>query len=274
MRVYEIFFKNHINPRIGSIPIGALRPIQIQATIDALTEAGMAPASVSMGRTVIKAALAQAVAWELLVRNPAATISPPKIEKRSLVLPTLEQLSLIHGEAEKIGAGILVFLAINTGMRRGELLALTWADVDFAKGSLTIRRSKTEAGERLVSIGPATLEVLRQHRLAQLKNRVESFEWHENNLVFSNRDGSSLKDYQVARLWNRIRKTLGLRTLRFHDLRHIHVSLLIEAGVDFKVISERVGHSSIKMTLDVYGHLRPKADAEAALIVERVLAKA
>jgi integrase len=173
----------------------------------------------------------------------------------------------------------LLLVAVTTGMRRGELLALHWDDVDLEKGVLYIRRTmskiagygymesepKTRTGRRKVVLPDVAVEVLKEHRVRQDQIRSDAGEkWHEHGIVFCNNFGGFFNPDRLLKIFNKLLRDAGLLHMRFHDLRHSAATILLTSGVHPKVVQERLGHSTIAMTLDVYSHVLPSIQQEAA----------
>jgi len=168
-------------------------------------------------------------------------------------------------------------LAAATGMRRGEVLGLRWEDVDLANRSLTVRRAlsvvqghamlkqpKTSRC-RTLRLDGITIAVLEQRGRAQERDRADAVEWRDHwNLVFTHTDGRHLDPVRVTHAFRRAVLDAPVPRVRLHDLRHTHATLLLQAGVPVKVVSERLGHAQISLTLDIYAHVLPAMDADAA----------
>ncbi len=163
-------------------------------------------------------------------------------------------------------------MALTTGMRRGELLALRWSDIDLEIGAVQVKRTvdyigkygyvenepKTAAGKRMIMLPSFVVDSLKQHRLQQLEMRLKvGAEWQDMNLVFTGLQGNYLNPRYMPKLFERILVRAGLPHIRFHDLRHSAATLLISMGVSAKMVQEILGHSEISMTLGVYGHVLP-----------------
>jgi integrase len=172
----------------------------------------------------------------------------------------------------------LLRLAATTGMRRGEVLGLRWRDVDLQRGvlqvvqqrvrgadALTYGPPKTSRGRRRIDLDPATVSALREHRRRQLEDRLAFGPGYiDADLVFARADGSPLDPDVVSRSFERLARRVGLTPIRFHDLRHTHATLALAAGIHPKVVQERLGHSSVSITLDLYSHAVPAMQADAA----------
>ena len=180
----------------------------------------------------------------------------------------------------------IVALALATGMRRGELLALRWEDLDLEEAMVSIVRSleetkaglrfkapKTKRGYRTISLPPSSVETLRAHRRQQLELRMALGQGRPESsaLVFSTIEGGPLSPDNLSRDWRRVTTARKLPRIRFHALRHTHASALIASGLDVFTISRRLGHASPAVTLAIYGHLFRDTDKEAAGVIEVVL---
>ncbi|TDA65526.1 MAG: site-specific integrase [Clostridia bacterium] len=174
---------------------------------------------------------------------------------------------------------VIVYLAVNTGLRRGELLGLKWEDVDMGVGVAYIRRvlqkvgghgyvfrePKTPKSRRSVALAPSVVEVLKKHRARQAEEKLLMGEdYNDLGLVLAQPDGSPINPSTLSGQFRRLAAKAGLHGLRFHDLRHTHATLTLKAGVHPKIVSERLGHSSVGITLDTYSHVLPGLQEEAA----------
>jgi len=190
--------------------------------------------------------------------------------------------------ADETPYGAVIYLALMTGLRQGELLGLRWQDVNLEADVLCVRQTcqwlpregfvfrqpKTHRGTRPVALSRATVERLRQHRLKQLEERLGVGPAYEDNgLVFANRLGAPVHPTNLRKVWLQILDRTGLGRLRFHDLRHAHASLLLQQGIHPKIVSERLGHSTVGITLDIYSHVVPSLQVEAANRLDELLAK-
>ena len=225
---------------------------------------GLSVRTVRYTHTVIRKALSDAVGWNLLTRNVADAAQPPKKQKTTNATWSADQLRtfLSHVQEDRLFATWQ--LAAMTGMRRGEILGLSWADIDFDNARLSVRRSlvssdykikvsepKTERGRRTVALDPAMLRVLRDHQGRQLLERVAmAGDWgNELDLVFTREDGSPIHPQAFSEMFEKHVKDSKLPKLSLHGLRHTHATIALRAGVHPKVVSERLGHASVAFTL-------------------------
>lgn len=189
---------------------------------------------------------------------------------------TQEQAHTLLKEVKAHKLEALLTLAITTGMRRGELLALRWSNVDFDRGQLLVLHSvdfiaghgyvegkpKTASGKRLVSLPVFLAEMLKKHHIQQLELRTTVTDWEDRDLVFPNLKGGYLHPTHMAESFRELLKEAGLPPMRFHDLRHSAATILLARGVNIKVVSELLGHSDIVITLRTYGHLLPSMQGD------------
>jgi integrase len=242
--------------------------------------------TVGHAHRVLHRALARAAETELVSRNVANIIKPPKVEEaevESLKADGIDAVlkALNDHPLEPIGV-----LALSSGARRGEILALAWKNVDLSAGTIKIERSleqtkaglrfkapKTKHGRRTVSLPPVALDALRAHRRRQLEVRVAlgQGKFEPDALVFCTIDGGPLAPNNLSRDWARFVKARKLPSISFHGLRHSHVSALIAGGVDVLTVSRRIGHASAVVTMKVYAHLFSGTDKTAANAIEAAL---
>lgn len=177
-------------------------------------------------------------------------------------------------------------MAVTTGMRRGELLALHWDDVDFEQGVVYVHRTvnrvtghgfketepKTKSSRRKIVLPDIAVQVLKEHRLHQDQMRAKAGEkWYGQGIIFCNRHGRFLNPERVVAMLHRLLEDAGSPDMRFHDLRHSAATILLVAGVHPKVVQERMGHSSIAMTMDIYSHMLPSMQQEVADKIDEML---
>jgi integrase len=245
----------------------------------------LSPKTVRNAHGVIRTALRDAVQRGYLARNVAEHARLPRVQRREMETWDAAQLRrfLEHVADDRLAA--MWTLYATTGLRRGEVLGLRWSDVDLESGQLTVRHvltvvegravvtePKTAKGRRTIALDPATVAGLRRHRVRQLQERVAAdVAWQNGDYVFTWFDGRPLHP-QLPTKWIREHAAAaGLPPIRLHDLRHTWASLALRAGVPAKVVSERLGHANISITLDVYTHALPAMDAEAADTVARAI---
>lgn len=290
---YKELAEQQIIPHVGGKLIQKLRPIDVQELHTTLLKSGgknlrpLAARTVGHAHRVLHCALARAEATELVTRNVASVVSPPKVESEEIeILSPSDMTALLAKlDGEEFFATVAT-VDLGTGMRRGELLALCWGDVDLEGASVRVERSveetnaglrikktKSKYGRRTISLPPSTVDALKQQRRKQLELRLavglgrQSLE----TLVFSTPEGELLSPNKMSRDWGRLVKRRGLPDVSFHALRHTHASVLIAGGQDVVKVSRRLGHSSPVVTLTVYAHLFEKSDTGAAAAIEAAM---
>lgn len=292
-QTYREVVKRRLVPAFGTVRLSSLRPTQIQAWYTLLLSegrakgaGGLSPRSVLRYHQILHAALRQAVRWQLLVRNPADAVEPPRPGRRELQVPGAAEVRSLLAAADRTAYGPLVRLAVLTGMRRGELLGLRWGDVDLERASVNVqqtaqrlsglgivyRQPKTRLSRRSIALSPATVAVLRQQRRQQAEARLLAGPAYvDHDLVFASGLGTPVEAGTLARTWAKITEAAGAGHVRFHDLRHAHATLLLRQGVHPKIVSERLGHASIAITLDTYSHVVPGLQEAAAAQLDAIL---
>jgi integrase len=254
---YRRYFENHLNPAFGAYPLASITTGQIQEFMATALASGRSGKTVNNYLVPLRKMLSDAVSWGFLTTNPAADVQRARVVRKEMAALTPEQVRRLLAAAEP-EYELLFRVAIFTGVRSGELLALQWRDVDWQRAQLCVRRSvwkghisepKSARGVRRIDLGPDLLATLRS---------AKSSSGHPNDLIFTNRNGSYIDPRNlVQRHFEPTLKRAGLPHVRFHDLRHTFASLLIAQGRHPKAIQDQLGHASIQTTLDRYGHLLP-----------------
>jgi len=284
---YELIIRRHVIPYLGNITLTQLKPEHLQKYYtDKLSngrcdgDGGLSARTVRHHHTTLHTALATALKWGLIQRNPADAVTPPRFQNPEWKTLTEDDIHNVLDTARLTPYYTLFYLAIFTGLRRSELLALRWSDLDLymckvyvnrslhqiRNGGIVFRSPKTGKGRRAIDLDAATAITLRKRREYVEAIRVElGVLLNDSDLVFCNEeDGSPLRPDTVTHAWIKLTKRIGLSGVRFHDIRHSHASLMLKQGVPAKVVSERLGHASIQITLDTYSHVTPGMQAAAA----------
>ena len=283
---YEVCIRRHIVPRLGAVPIQQLTRVQVRAFLEELRTAErvrgagpLSPKSVHNVAICLRAALTDAVEDGLLIRNPAERTSSAPSDGTEMLTWSREQLrTFLTAVADDHDYALWRLLA-TTGLRRGEALGLRWRDVDVEAGRLAIQQQLTRAGDRIVfgppktaagrrsiSVDPGTIAALRAHRVFQLEHeRMPLGEaYSDGDLVFCRVDGRPHDPDVISHRFESLARRAGVSRIRLHDLRHTAATLLLQAGVHPKIVQERLGHSSVMITLDRYSHITPNLQDEAA----------
>ena len=289
---YEFIVRKYIVPSIGNIELTALRPEHLQHfyTEKLLSGGkdgtGLSPRSVRYCHTTLHKALKSAMRLGILSRNPADAVDPPRLKPREMQMMNEGEIQKLLELAKSTQYYPIFYLALYTGLRRSELLALKWADIDLLLCQLSVVRSlqqlrngkvieapcKTDKSKRMVSLSPSTAIMLRQHKDQQTKLRKElGIPVTENDYVFSHYDGSPILPDSLSQAWRHLATKVGLKNIRLHDCRHTHASLMLKAGIHPKIVSERLGHAGIQITLDTYSHVSPGLQEAAANAFDNIV---
>lgn len=275
---YARYMEHHVLPRLGGVKLERIGPMAVQDLLSGVAEEVSEDAA-NKCRTVLGAVLSQAVQWQLIGRNPVDAVSPYRVRRKSVELWTPDEVRRFLDTARDHRLYAAFYIALATGMRHGEILGLRWRDL--ADGSLYVRQAvivlnhraaisspKTAGGERQVAISSDVLEVLEDHRR---KQEAEGGQANELGLMFSSRTGTPLHPRNFDRAWYKLQEHAGVRRIRFHDLRHLHVSLLVRHGFDPQTIADRVGHADAAFTLRRYSHMFEEQRARAAVGLDLLL---
>jgi integrase len=289
---YRQLAEQQIIPHLGSTMLQNVRPTHLQDWHATLLEGGGAKGRPLSARTVghahrvLHRALERALGLEIVVRNVAHAIRPPKVEDTEIASLTADQITGVLTRLDGHPLFPIAALAVGTGMRRGEICALAWGAVDLDKATVRVERSveetraglrfeapKTRRGYRMVSLPASVVDVLRAHHRAQAEQRLLLGHGRAgpDDLVSSRPDGSPHPPDTLSRDWWRATNALGLPRVMFHALRHSSASALIAAGLDVGAVSRRLGHADPATTLRVYTHAFNKSDEAAAEAIERAM---
>ena len=284
---YESIARQHLIPRLGNITLIQLKPSHLQRYYSETLSKGrcdgkgttLSPQTVRHHHTALHKALETAVEWGLLSRNVADAVRPPHVDRTDMKVWGENEVTQFLETAKSTPYYALFYTALFTGMRRSELLALRWQDVDSIVGQVYVSRSmhqlkdrsfvfrppKTAKGRRTVALPPSVVLVLNEHRKKQDLERVLlGIPLADDALVFGNIEGKPLRPNSVTRAWTSLASHAGLKAIRLHDARHTHASLMLKQGIHPKIVQERLGHATIAVTLDTYSHVAPGLQEAAA----------
>lgn len=259
---------------LGQRRLAQLTALDVEELKMKVRAAGAGGTTANAVYAMLNQALKQAVRWGLIMRNPCDQTDAPRKDDYEPPLLDTDTIRRVLAAADATPYGALIFTAVMTGMRWGELQALRWADIDFVASQLRIPKAKTRRGVRAIALGPSTLARLQQHRLEQMRQATDLGAEEAPVVVFTTDiTGVPLNQGNFnVRWWQHIRRVAGLPTLRFHDLRHVQATLLARAGVHPRVAMERLGHANFSTSMEVYTHITVGDQAPAADAVERLLA--
>lgn len=283
---YRVIVNRHLIPNLGAILLTQLQPSHLQGYYTrALSQGrvdgkgGLSARTVLHIHRVISEALTHAAEWQMVARNIAMSVKPPRPRQPQITTLTQEEVLAFLNEAAASTYYDLFYTAIYTGMRRGELLGLRWKDIDLDLAQLSVSQTiqripgkgfvtqepKTGRSRRSIALSPSVCILLRQRRERQQSERLLLGKaWHDDALVFGNLDGQPLDPSTLTHAFRRIVKKAAIPHIRFHDLRHTHATLMLKQGIHPKIVSERLGHSNIGITLDTYSHVMPGLQEAAA----------
>jgi integrase len=283
---YESIYRSGIKPILGNILLKDLRPSHIQEYITSKLSTGISNTTVRHHIVFLHDILETGVKWQLLMRNPVDSVTMPKIIKHEMKILDEHQATTILMEVQGTKYYSIFSLALYTGVRQSELLALQWSDIDLLMAELSVSKSlhrlntgeyvktktKTAKSSRKIALSPDTCVMLRQHLENELNKCSESRrKFTDDRLVFCEWDGKPLNPDTITRHWKRIIERLNYPHVRFHDLRHTMASWMLMKGISPKVVQERLGHASISTTLDIYSHVTPGMQREAVEIFDKIL---
>jgi integrase len=275
--LYVQIVSTHLAPAFARVPLSRLTPQLVQHTYRDLLTAGLSAKTVANVHGVLHRALEQAFRWRLVPANIADLVDPPRVPRHEMHALSPEQARHMLAAADGDPLEPLYRLAVTAGLRLGELLALRWPEVDLERHTLSVvatleqrtgyepvvAEPKTARSRRQVQLGSATVEALRRHRQAQ----------PGIGFVFTRSDGRPLSSSMVDKAWRGLNDRAGVPAVRFHDLRHTAATLLLGRGVHPKIVSEMLGHATVAITLDLYSHVTPTMQREAAVMMDELLSQ-
>lgn len=281
---YERLFRVQVRPHLSNVQLAKLRPMHLQSLYRRLLDDGLSAQTVLHLHRALFTALRHAVKLQMIAVNPAEAVTPPKPAQRDVHPMTPADAELVLSAVAGTWLEMPVVLALGTGLRRGEICGLRWGDIDLETSRLRVMQTVQHIGRELRFLPPKThrsrrsiampefvVESLRRHALGQEEIRaVAGSSWKNYGLVVCQPDGSPLRPDSVTHAFSKVAKRIGL-PLTFHGLRHAHASLMLAGGVHLKVVSDRLGHSSIAITADLYSHVAPAVDDEAAAALDGLL---
>ena len=289
LQSYQQNVRLHIAKELGHIQLAKLTAPAIQSYMNKKLASGLSARTVQYHHAILRRALAQAEKWDLVPRNVARLVSPPRVKKANITpLSPVEAKALLQAvQADRLSALYTVALAV--GLRQGEALGLRWQDINLEASTLTVAvtlqkhdgvlvltEPKTDKSRRTIKLPDICAEALRDHQLSQDAERILIGSAWQNDwdLVFTNEDGTPLSRSVVTKRFQRTLQTAGIAKRRFHDLRHTCATLLLTQGVPLRVVQEVLGHTLFSTTADIYSHVLPVLMADAAIKMDAALTTA
>ena len=280
---YESLLRRYIRPVLGERILSAVTPLDVQGAYQKMIDRGLSSRTVRYTHSVLRSAVRQAIRWRLLLQDPTDGAQLPRLGRREMRVLTAQQSRIFLSAALKTHYGPVFAVALTTGMRPSEYLALKWQDIDWDRGTVSVMHTlerapgvwrfaetKRSRSRRIIKLQEWVLEILKglQAGTTQLtgSSGADAVE-----LVFTTLTGSPIHSDKLAKRFKAILRQFGLPVIRLYDLRHTAATLALSAGVPPKVVAEQLGHASAAFTLDVYSHLLPHMQSEAAERVEALL---
>lgn len=282
---YEIHVRRHLVPAFGRVPLVELTPQHVQHLMASMLAKGAAPNTVRNVRATLRRALNEAMALGIIARNVATLTRKPKAARREMRVYDDAQARRLLDAASMTRHEALLTLAVTTGARLGELLALTWRNVNLERGyiqiqtsarrftgqGVTIKDVKTGPSRRRIELSATAVAALRRQRARQAEERLHAgASWQDRDLVCPTSHGTALAVSNFHREYRRIVASAGLPYIRPHDLRHTAATLMLLKGVHPKKVSEMLGHSSVAITLSLYSHVLPSMHRDAATAMDEL----
>lgn len=291
LQQYTSLVNAHLIPTLGTVALQKLSPAHLTAMYTEKRasgrrdgKGGLAPRSVRHLHVVMHEALDFAVKHQMVIRNVADAVDAPRFAKKEMTTWTAEHARTFLTTAEGDTYAPIWLLMLTTGLRRGEALGVRWGDFDAAKGMLHVRQTiidvgghaitstpKTNAGRRTVRLSPACVDALKEHRKTQATRRLAASTWENIELAFTTGEGKPVQPRVLSRAFDVLQAKAKVPRIRLHDLRHTHATLLFNDGKNIKMISQRLGHSDVGITLSVYTHLATDAQDEAAGSIDNLI---
>ncbi|MED3733532.1 tyrosine-type recombinase/integrase [Geobacillus stearothermophilus] len=284
----EYVIRNHIMKYFQHKKINEITTFDIDSFYVDKLDSGYSGAYIRQMHNLLNQAFDQAVRWSLVKVNPVKNAKPPKVKSEEKITWTVDEVNRFLNLIKDSSMEIPYLLAIFTGMRRGEVLGLKWDDVDFENKKIRIKRSlcfvsgkglifkepKTKKSKRQISISQHVVNVLKKHKQKQeFQKEKLGTQYQDNNLIVCTDDGKPLDPRNLLRQFYRLIEEASVPRISFHDLWHTHATILMQQGENPKVVSERLGHSRVGITLDLYSHVSDDLQEQAAEKFENALLK-
>lgn len=277
---YKSMIRNHIIPEMGKVKLPELKPLHIQEYYNLKLET-LSSQTVLHHHRLLRKALQDAKVWQLIKINPADHVEPPKAKKYKANVLNIDEIKSLLKALEGHRLEVPITLMLFLGLRRGELLALKWSDIDYKNKTITIQRNlvrggddgtelilkepKTEESNRTIPISDNILLLLKKQELKQKENKLKMGKYYNNSdFIFTTEIGNLINPSSFSREFGEFIKDNNLRHVRLHDLRHTNATLMLKSNIPPKVASERLGHSTITTTLDLYSHVLKDMERETS----------
>jgi integrase len=284
---YKTKIKNYIKPALGDIYLQSLRAEHVQKLVNDMIARGLSPKNIRDTFNNINAAMKKAVVLRMIPYNPCEGVVLPKRKKYKAKVYDLEMIHKLLDIATGTDMYIPILLCVMVGLRRGEMLALRWEHIDFENKVISVKSNmvngengyiikapKSEAGIRDIQIGDEVINALKRAKTQYLADKIECGALFQDlQFIVRQPDGSPMSPDAMTRKWRRFIVAHNLPDIRLHDLRHSNATALIQAGVNPRVVQQRLGHSNVSITLNTYTHVLPDMDKDAAQKLDDVILK-
>jgi integrase len=265
----ERIIMTHIIPFFANVDINDIDQFLVHDFYNEKIKAGFSSHYIQDMHALIRLLLRVAYKWKILKEDIASMLEPPKLKKKEMNVWTIEQVNTFLKFTKHSRYHPIFFLAAYTGMRKGEILGLSWDDINFDERTISVNKTlyrvksenylqepKTPSSIRRIYMDDDIIRVLKKQKVKQNLERLKfGGAYKEHNMVFAQETGEMVNPNAVNGLYGRFIKQAGLPHIRFHDLRHTHATILLQMGINPKVVAERLGHASVRTTLDVYSHV-------------------
>ena len=285
---YDSILRNYVRSKLGAKRLSDIQAYEVQKLYNDMKKDGLSSRTIRYTHVVFSSAMKQAIKWKMLMQNPCELCELPRLEKNEMKHLSAEETAKFLQAAKDTKHFVVFLLAIESGMRPEEYLSLQWKDIDFDQKVLSVRRAivwkrkgggftftepKTKKSRRSIPISNSVINVLKTHRRKQLEAKLKLGAAYENlDLVFASEAGTPIQPKNlIDRHFKPLLKKAEVPDIRLYDLRHTTASLLLSAGENPKVVSERLGHASIVLTLDTYSHVLPTMQESATNKLEELM---
>ncbi len=274
---YKSKINLYIKAHLGHLPLNIIKNTNIQTWINTLTKSNLSPKTIRNAYNLLNPALEKAVVLGMLPRNPCVGTVLPKLQKPQTNVYNVAMIQQALAVADDLSTYLIILLGASVGLRRGEMAALQWKDIDFAKSTISITQNrvhtaegviekspKTQAGKRTITIGQDVVDALRDTKAIYDKAVCNKPGFKDLDYVLFKENGEPFHPDSLTQKWERFVAKHNLPPIRLHDLRHSNATAMIAAGINAKVVQHRLGHANVSITLNTYTHVLPEMDQEAA----------